>query len=205
MLPLTFLVLFSTYNNLSFTCRFYCVCQLVYLCYAQVSAGRDHFSVHVYIPMHIGFEQFSKLHMYFILFATTVWLRVKLLRYNGSILIVNYLFSKFCSTCMQRIVRASSCLDAILYSRKLSREKTFVVLWLFASFLHEIWGQGIFWWHFLPMKVSRYTVHRSVAEHWLHKPVSWLTFLYFCLKTKYINESYDHDDAIRFILCLHFS
>ena len=100
MLPPTFLVLFSTYNNLSFTCRFYCVYQLVYLCYGQVSAGRDHFSVHIYIPMHIGFEQFSKLHMYFILFATIVQLRVKL-RYNGSILIVNYLFSKFCSTCMQ--------------------------------------------------------------------------------------------------------
>ena len=34
------------------------------------------------------------------------------------------------------------------YSEKLSRKKTamnFVVLWLFASFLHEIWGCDVLW------------------------------------------------------------
>ena len=59
--------------------------------------------------------------------------------------------------------------------------------------------------------------HSSVAEHWLHKPVSWFNswwlqpFQFPLLLAQNnstilsINESCDHDDAIRFILCLHFS
>ena len=151
--------------------------------------------------------------MYFILFATTMWLRVKLLRYNGSILIVNYLFNKFCSTCMQRIVRASSCLDAIPYSGKLSREKTFVVLWLFANFSMKFGGKASFGGIFSHERFP----HSSVAEHWLHKPVSWFNswwlqpFQFPLLLAQNnstilsINESCDHDGAIRFIPCLHFS
>ena len=38
-------------------------------------------------------------------------------------------------------------IKTIPHSGKLSRKKTFAVLWLSVSFLHEIWGHGAFWWH----------------------------------------------------------
>ena len=52
-------------------------------------------------------------------------------------------------------------MEHLLYTGKLSREKMFAnfeVLWLFASFLHAIWGHGIVWWH-----------QRAICKSFLHE------------------------------------
>ena len=131
-----------------------------------------------------------------------------------SILIVNYLFNKFCSTCMQRIVRASIVvwmpyrIAGNFQGRKLSWFCGYLQVFSL-KFGGEASFGGIFFHESFP--------HSSVAEHWLHNPVSWFNswwlqpFQFPLLLAQNnstilsINESCDHDDAIKFIPCLHFS